>query len=617
MNGARTLAILRALRAQGDRQTRARFRVPEVSAPVRIGGHILQTRGWDFAETAIFPSLAARSSGQASPSSDAALEQEADSVADRVLRMAAPAAPALDRPGGGGVGKASAARPARITASPEAQVPGSGQRLDPDTREFFERRFAYDFSGVRVHADEAAGERARKLHAKAFASGEDLVFGRDEYAPKTAKGRRLLAHELTHVVQQGRSQPGPEATRRFTGGSGAAIGVRTAPGLTISRQAAVGAPFSDPLAWSSAAEAAKAMRAYQALAPAARKQAVADSYQHDLIRVLAVLSPVDKTKTFVDSIREITRWVEELETRSSAKMTDDQIAGEQATFLIKQATDDANAAAAAAAAKSKAPVVPPTPAQIETARKTTVAANSSVTPPVVGWWAGLSPAQKIAWTNRGNAAIAKVVTLAGAKYPELGTTAANFNLDFEETEKRGGNVVAAGSPALVGKTFVETAELNPAYVIDVVVHEVFGHPEYGPYGTEYHLALYDKAATKIPGYVAPDTSKPAGIVERRLELDSYAYQETEIYAVLRSMPFRTAPSAADVANVPNLDTQDLVTSHVKSMKKQWSPKLIVAIMRGLLKRLLIDPRIGAPAINVFLTAVTTNFDAATAAAIFK
>jgi len=138
---------------------------------------------------------------------------------------------------------------------------------------------------------------------------------------------------------------------------------------------------------------------------------------------------------------------------------------------------------------------------------------------------------------------------------------------------------------------------------------VFGHPEYGTYGTEYQLGLYDKAAAKIPDYV-----KPTG-GERTTEIDAYAYQETEIYAVLRSISYRTAPTKADATKVPNLDTQGLVNWHVGLMKQQWAPTLIVAILRGLRKRLVIDPRISGPALKVFDKAVAANFDAKTTAAV--
>ncbi len=77
-----------------------------------------------------------------------------------------------------------------------------GQSLDPATRNFMESRFRYDFSSVRVHSDEMAAESARALHALGYTVGRDIVFGPGQYAPETPTGRQLLAHELTHVVQQ-------------------------------------------------------------------------------------------------------------------------------------------------------------------------------------------------------------------------------------------------------------------------------------------------------------------------------------------------------------------------------------------------------------------------------
>jgi hypothetical protein len=354
-------------------------------------------------------------------------------------------------------------------------------------------------------------------------------------------------------------------------------------------------PFDEKSAFANGAEAAKALNAYKALSPPDRRNAVAASYKVDLVLVLSALSGPDKVHTFAAELREILRIVEELETRASAGMTDDQIAAEQAAFMIKEAAAAAKAAAdAAAKAKGVAPK-PPTPAEIEKARKDAVAA-SSIPKSKVTWW---STADQPKWLKRGAAAIDAVVKHAAAHHPELGITPANFKLDFPGIEARGAGVVAAGSPAQVGKAFVEAVELNPAYVMDVVVHEVFGHPEYGTYGSEYHLALYDLAQTKVPGYVKP----AAGSAERTTELDAFAYQETEIYAVLRSMAYRTAPAAKDAGKVPALDTQVLVTWHVETMTKQWSPKLIVPVLRGLRRRLIIDPRINVAALKVFDNAV--------------
>jgi hypothetical protein len=78
-----------------------------------------------------------------------------------------------------------------------------GRPLDGETRAFMEPRFGYDFSGVRVHNDERAAESARAVNASAYTVGSHVVFGQGQHAPSSDHGRRLLAHELTHVVQQG------------------------------------------------------------------------------------------------------------------------------------------------------------------------------------------------------------------------------------------------------------------------------------------------------------------------------------------------------------------------------------------------------------------------------
>jgi len=81
-----------------------------------------------------------------------------------------------------------------------------GKPLDPATRTFMEPRFGHDFSGVRVHTDLRAAESARAVNALAYTAGRDVVFGAKEYSPGTNEGRHLIAHELTHVVQQGGSR---------------------------------------------------------------------------------------------------------------------------------------------------------------------------------------------------------------------------------------------------------------------------------------------------------------------------------------------------------------------------------------------------------------------------
>ena len=97
-----------------------------------------------------------------------------------------------------------------------------GQPLDPATRAFFEPRFGYDFSHVRVHTDNIAANSARAVNALAYTVGTDVAFATKRYAPATLEGKRLLAHELAHVVQQRGSASLSAATTSLADESSAA-----------------------------------------------------------------------------------------------------------------------------------------------------------------------------------------------------------------------------------------------------------------------------------------------------------------------------------------------------------------------------------------------------------
>ncbi|MDX2161433.1 MAG: DUF4157 domain-containing protein [bacterium] len=77
-----------------------------------------------------------------------------------------------------------------------------GQPLDSGVREFMEPRFGQNFENVRVHADPQANQLSQSIQAKAFTKGSDVFFADGQYQPDTPSGKELLAHELTHVVQQ-------------------------------------------------------------------------------------------------------------------------------------------------------------------------------------------------------------------------------------------------------------------------------------------------------------------------------------------------------------------------------------------------------------------------------
>jgi hypothetical protein len=74
-----------------------------------------------------------------------------------------------------------------------------------------ESRFGHDFSRVRVHSDTRADESARTVQARAYTVGTDIVFRAGEYSPDSTDGQQLLAHELTHVIQQGATAAGAGA----------------------------------------------------------------------------------------------------------------------------------------------------------------------------------------------------------------------------------------------------------------------------------------------------------------------------------------------------------------------------------------------------------------------
>ncbi|HYW14089.1 MAG TPA: DUF4157 domain-containing protein [Longimicrobium sp.] len=101
----------------------------------------------------------------------------------------------------------SRANAAEMAVGPVARdvLQRPGQPLDAGTRSAMEARFDHDFSRVRVHSDSEAARAAGSLGARAYTVGRNIVFGRDEYAPGNRSGKTLLAHELAHVVQQGRS----------------------------------------------------------------------------------------------------------------------------------------------------------------------------------------------------------------------------------------------------------------------------------------------------------------------------------------------------------------------------------------------------------------------------
>src|SRR5262245_1462223 len=158
-------------------------------------------------------------------------EQEADRVADQVLGASAHqdiggAPPCIQRFSGQSGGQADAA-PASVAQA----LANPGKPLEPALRQDMEERFGYDFSHVRVHTGAAAEQSAEDVNAHAYTIGHNIVLGMDRFGTETHEGRRMIAHELTHVVQQSSANENAVAQSNERRGF--------SPGLISPRQPAV------------------------------------------------------------------------------------------------------------------------------------------------------------------------------------------------------------------------------------------------------------------------------------------------------------------------------------------------------------------------------------------
>ncbi len=244
-----------------ERRTVAASRSPSGAAAARPMpiARSLQQRLGNRATQALAAQVVARSSalgaaaasgpttGQLSLSQPGdAHEREAESVADKVMRMSDPSATLAPKssPTGAAIqrccaereeegkgpkvqrkeGSAAAPQIASSVSTGISALKGGGSPLPASSRSFFEPRLGANLSKVRVHTGSQAAETASALNARAFTVGRDIAFNAGQYAPHSQEGQRLLAHELAHVVQQ---------TGTSADGSGGTIMRAGFPGLGL------------------------------------------------------------------------------------------------------------------------------------------------------------------------------------------------------------------------------------------------------------------------------------------------------------------------------------------------------------------------------------------------
>jgi hypothetical protein len=219
-------------------------------------------------------------------------EREADRVADEVMRMPQPMvqrACAACAAGGSPCPQCETDeellvhRKAQAGSNGQDSVPddflgdlGPGQPLDSTTRSFFEPRFGHDFSHVRVHTGAKASESAAAVNAFAYTIGHHVVLGRDEYSGRGETRKRLLAHELTHVVQQSRGSLSSSAivqrVPQYTGAESDVVAEREYGGSGAPKAQTCGRPpqcppgFCDPYRSEKLAEYYRAKKAWWLMA---------------------------------------------------------------------------------------------------------------------------------------------------------------------------------------------------------------------------------------------------------------------------------------------------------------------------------------------------------------
>lgn len=207
-------------RGAGHELQRATFERAEVSDS-RAGTHTLSHSGHDFSRIPMLPGVRAPLQPKLTVNAPGdAYEQEADRISEQVMRMPQPQVQRACACGGGCQGcqiKEASPEGQRVQTkrvgsgdAGHAEAPpvvhevlrSPGQPLDTATRAFMEPRFGHDFSRVRVHSDAKAAESAQAVGALAYTVGRHVVFENGAYQPEVPDGRRLLAHELAHVMQQ-------------------------------------------------------------------------------------------------------------------------------------------------------------------------------------------------------------------------------------------------------------------------------------------------------------------------------------------------------------------------------------------------------------------------------
>ena len=423
------------------------------------------------------------------------------------------------------------------------------------------------------------------------ARGDDLI------------GRIVAAHELAHLHDRGHGSEVERERRADRTALDVLLGrdPRETRGTAIPPLRLRGCPRQP----SAADRARDALNRFAAMSAAEQVAFVATHYRSGSYRGtirthLEALPAEERTGRYRDTIRRVLELVERQEVRASTGMTDAQMATRQAAFMDAEALADARAATGSAT---------PTPTQQAQAHTQSVQ-QLNLPARTTNRWDALpvppDPAQAN-FRQRAADAITRIVARGAVVAPELHITAAHLHFSPEAIDRaadtRYAEFDSANNRLNFGMDFTDAAMSNADYVMGTVVHEVFGHGEYGGIGDSYPLDLYGQARPQATGAL---TTAQRGAPMSGSERFGYGYQGTEIYSELREFQYAVQAPAGSGVRQGDRPVDD-VRNRVGLIKDKFEGAVARGILRGMYARFALDPRIIPGALQLYVDAVDHHY----------
>lgn len=459
------------------------------------------------------------------------------------------------RPGGAG----AAADPRGI----QSQL-RSGASLDGRVRAQAESRLGRDLSGVRVHTDGTAGRLAGQLNARAFTVGRDIVFGQGEYTPGTLIGDALIAHELAHVVQQGRSAPGP--AEALEAGHPDGVLEREADQAAIETAAARhGLPYRAAL---------------PRLRTGLRLQRCETAREKEIKRLAGLQRShlEQQAREQERQRREQQRQQEIARLRSRGVANPEnqvpEVRAEEIQVTAEGVRDELNRTVQAA-------TPPPNP----------IARWQNLPDQGAYLTAARSTLSRVESTARADAQFADIARLIRRKPLVITAETAKTGL------RKGWYAWVDNSNFAVSMNFIDDASRDVRNVYPVIAHEIGGHTVDVNY-------LQEISQEMLTGLDPTLRASLVGTPELRQDYHmAYTYQATEIYSAVRQHRYeRGIPGFTPHHGAISADAN--IPMRLTQLRDRWHPEVSKAVLQDLLRQLAANPEVRRDDINFLRSQIT-------------